>query len=213
MPETDFCDYCNDVHVMRDFGYDLRTRSHDDRDLTSGRTQRHCPEGRVKGAETMSETDEQKIDRLMEAARLNPAGNELFKMLLDRATEWRLALESLTPNGSEFVNDLPRCLEQIERQHKRDHDAVIEAVKARKKSEAEAEQMRELLDAATFLQFKNAMVRNEPDPHRKGKPWRATKFLDRRRMNVQYFRTQREALAFAHPAFAALKQAEGVKED
>lgn len=51
--------------------------------------------------------------------------------------KWRIALESLTPNGSEYVNDLPRCLEFIAQRRQNSHEMILKAVKERKAAEAE----------------------------------------------------------------------------
>ena len=48
------------------------------------------------------------------------------------ADKWRLALESLTPGGSEFVNDLDRCLEYVNAQRNRQHEMLVKAIKERK---------------------------------------------------------------------------------
>lgn len=55
--------------------------------------------------------------------------------------KWRIALESLTPNGSEFVNDLPRCLDYIQRQRNREHTAVLNAVKEQRRLLSENTQL------------------------------------------------------------------------
>lgn len=72
----------------------------------------------------------------------------------DELTKWRLALESLTPGGSEFVNDLPRCLEQIQRQRGREHQTAIDAVKEKRAVCAERDRLRAVLDAADEIKFK-----------------------------------------------------------
>lgn len=64
----------------------------------------------------------------------------------DELTKWRLALESLTPGGSEFVNDLPRCLEQIQRQRGREHQTAIDAVKEKRAVCAERDRLRAALE-------------------------------------------------------------------
>lgn len=64
----------------------------------------------------------------------------------DELTKWRLALEGLTPGGSEFVNDLPRCLEQIQRQRGREHQTAIDAVKEKRAVCAERDRYRTALE-------------------------------------------------------------------
>lgn len=46
--------------------------------------------------------------------------------------KWRIAIESLTPQGSEYHNDLPRCMEAIQYKLNDGHKARVEVVKLRR---------------------------------------------------------------------------------
>ena len=46
--------------------------------------------------------------------------------------KWRIALESLTPQGSEYHNDLPRCMEAIQHKLTLGHEAMKECARLRK---------------------------------------------------------------------------------
>lgn len=46
--------------------------------------------------------------------------------------KWRLALESLTPQGSEFYNDLENCMAWIEKQRQSGHEARKEVVRLKR---------------------------------------------------------------------------------
>ena len=49
-----------------------------------------------------------------------------------RLTEWRLALESFTPTGSEYVNDLPRCVEFVRQKFTERHEAKKDVVRLKR---------------------------------------------------------------------------------
>lgn len=48
---------------------------------------------------------------------------------------WRLALESLTPQGSEFVNDLDTCMAYIEKRRQSEHQMLVKAAREKKELE------------------------------------------------------------------------------
>ncbi len=77
-----------------------------------------------------------------------------FATLLQLAAEGqkaKKALHDLTPGGSEFVNDVPRCVEWIRERFAVSHRQVLEAVKARHAAEREGEQAKAELAEAQRL--------------------------------------------------------------
>jgi hypothetical protein len=46
--------------------------------------------------------------------------------------EWKRALHSLTPGGSEYANDSKACVEWVREARSRQHEAIIDGVKQRK---------------------------------------------------------------------------------
>ena len=59
-----------------------------------------------------------------------------IEWLFTEKEKWRLALEGLTPGGSEFVNDVDYCVDYLQRQRAVQHSNLSNAVKQRKKLEA-----------------------------------------------------------------------------
>jgi hypothetical protein len=71
-------------------------------------------------------------DAALESGRL-----EREAMIVEK-DKWRLALESLTPGGSEFVNDIENCLVYCQRRRDSDHETIKRLVKELKAIKTEA---------------------------------------------------------------------------
>lgn len=61
----------------------------------------------------------------------------------EKADKWRLALENLTPVGSEFQNDVERCVAYVRERYDEQHEAMKDRVRlTRKLREAEEKNKR-----------------------------------------------------------------------
>jgi hypothetical protein len=52
------------------------------------------------------------------------AGRNVLAAEVKRLDKWRVAMEELTPQGSEFHNDLDACLAYIQKRRQSDHDTI-----------------------------------------------------------------------------------------
>jgi hypothetical protein len=66
---------------------------------------------------------------------LEPAIDYLIQHIRD-TDKWRLALENLTPMGSEYHNDLERCVEHIRNRYDIAHEERKELVRLRRRVQA-----------------------------------------------------------------------------
>jgi len=72
---------------------------------------------------------------------------ELSRLTAERDA-YKAALESLTPGGSEFVNDPEYCRDYVQRKLNSNHESIKRAVKESRALEAQVAEIKELLDAA-----------------------------------------------------------------
>src|SRR6185369_6183989 len=66
---------------------------------------------------------------------------------------YKAVLESLTPGGSEFVNDPEYCRDYVQRKLNSNHESIKRAVKESRALEAQVAEMKELLDAAEHIEL------------------------------------------------------------
>jgi len=79
-----------------------------------------------------------------------------LRAALEKAQEWRLAVEARTPQGSEYHNDLARCLEYIDQRLVEGYNAKKDAVKLRRsleEAEGERDSAREMYEHCHELRF------------------------------------------------------------
>ena len=62
------------------------------------------------------------------------------------ADEWKLALYSLTPGGSEFIDDIPKCVETIKESKNILMRFLRKVIKTRRELEYELEQCKMALE-------------------------------------------------------------------
>lgn len=60
--------------------------------------------------------------------------------------EWKRALHSLTPGGSEYANDSKACVEWVREARSRQHEAIVDGVKQRNDLKQQVAQLREERD-------------------------------------------------------------------
>ena len=89
----------------------------------------------VNNAESMLEGRESIATLLTDHARL-----------VEQGDKWRLALEALTPQGSEFHNDLERCVEYVRARLDERHEALKNVAKLRRENDRLVERNRILED-------------------------------------------------------------------
>jgi rubredoxin len=70
----------------------------------------------------------------LDAAKLVDQLLDQYDMLQWRAQEWALALQSLTPGGSEYVDDPERCVAFVRETRKSQHAAILAATKRAKEA-------------------------------------------------------------------------------
>lgn len=69
----------------------------------------------------------------------------------EKVARYDLALQSLTPGGSEYVGDPERCVQFVKDTRQMQHETIVKAVKERKAAEAERDGMRGRLDEVNAI--------------------------------------------------------------
>jgi ferredoxin len=77
--------------------------------------------------------------------------------------KWRLALESFTPQGSEYVNDLDACVAAVQRKFDSQHAVIKNKVRELAVARAEIERLKtERDDLAASVRAANACISPSP---------------------------------------------------